>query len=246
MFSFFLNMNMYGFFDPSMASISNEILTLATLTPALKGICTKSLCPLRFLTRRNSTKVSLCNHILKQWLLLQYVVYSGRYDRHQEVRLKISKLQFLLLSIVYDVVQNICGGLREIKQPKNEFQRVLIKWKEDLTCRSTCHERALASGLNLISLRAGIKRRCLGYDFLVNQNSPSGVASTNILSKCSTQPHPRQHSHFHCYLFSARSCFVEDRFERTGPHSLASREECCFLRPPRSLKWDYDFIETLT
>lgn len=74
-----------------------------------------------------SLLISLRNHILKQWLLLQYVVYSGRYDRHQEVRLKISKLQFLLLSIVYDVVQNICGGLREIKQPKNEFQRVLIK-----------------------------------------------------------------------------------------------------------------------
>lgn len=74
-----------------------------------------------------SLLICLRNHTLKQWLLVQYVVYFVRYDRHQEVRLKISKLQFLLLSIVYDVVHNICRGLREIKQPKNEFQRVLIK-----------------------------------------------------------------------------------------------------------------------
>lgn len=89
-----------------------------------------------------SLLIRLSDHAFEQWLLLQYGVYSVRYDCHQEVRLKISKLQFLLLSIVYDVMHNIVGGLREIKQPKNEFQRVLIKWKGDLTCRSACHERA--------------------------------------------------------------------------------------------------------
>lgn len=54
-----------------------------------------------------SLLIRLRNHVLDERLLLQQIVYSVRYDCHQEVRLEICILQLLLLSIVYYVMQNI-------------------------------------------------------------------------------------------------------------------------------------------